>query len=387
MARRMWLALGLALACLLVGQSPAKTCIYCNGMVSPFKQTLAQDLKQAKLVIVGTVANPRPSAQGPPGSGTTDFHIARVIKDEAHLGGQKVIELPRFIPVPDPRDPPKFIVFCDVVNGKIDPNRGRAVSSPAMVDYLEGMKDLPDKDRTRTLLYCFRFIAHPDEVIATDVYFEFARSTDQEIGDIGKHLAAAPLRKLLEDPRTPADRLGLYAFLLGRCGGDGDADFLAKMIKQPSERIVNVLDGVFGGYISMRPKQGWDLAVATLADARKPFAERFSVMRMLRFYHSWKPAESRPDIVRAFAGMVVDGEVADLAIEDLRRWQMWDLTGQILAQYGKQSHAAPIVRRGIVRYALCCPEPEARQFVDAVRRQDADLVRELEENLELDRPK
>jgi len=53
----------------------------------------------------------------------------------------------------------------------------------------------------------------------------------------------------------------------------------------------------------------------------------------------------------------------------------------VLAQYGKPSHNAPITKRNIIRYALCCPLPEARQFVDSVRRQDPNIVRDLEEGL------
>jgi len=384
MARWTWIVLEIVVAGMFAGSPPALACSLCAGQN---RQTLRQDLEQAKLVLYGTVANPRFLPQGAPGAGVTEFRIARVIKDDPSLGGQKVIELPRYVPVPDPRDPPKFVVFCDIVNGKLDPSRGRPVSSPAMLDYLEGAKTLQGKDRTQALLYFFRFLDHPDDTIANDAFLEFARSTDQEIGQVAKQVAAGPLRKLLQNPLTPAERLGMYAFLLGGCGGDQDADFLEKLIKQPSERIIVGLDGILSGYIHLRPKQGWDQAVVILADARKPFNERFSVVRMLKFYHSWKPAESRPEILRAFGVMIDDREFADLAIEDLRSWQMWDLTAQVVAQYGKQSHAAPIVRRAIVRYALCCPRPEAGQFVDTVRRQDAELVRDLEESLQLDRQK
>ncbi len=384
MARWLWMMPALALVCLHGGPSPALACALCGGAAQN-RQTLRQDLEQAKLVVCGSVANPRFLTQGPPGSGVTDFRVTRVLKEEASLTAPKLIELPRYIPVPDPRKPPQFVVFCDLVNGKLDPSRGRVITSPAMLDYLAGAKALQGKGRTETLLYFFRYLDHPDDTIATDAYLEFARSSDQEVGEVAKRLSPAPLRKLLQDPRTPAERLGMFAFLLGSCGGNQDASFLEHWIKQPSERVVNVLDGVFSGYISLRPQQGWDLAVAILADARQPFSARFAVARMLRFYHGWKPEQSRPQILRAFAVMLNDGEVADLAIEDLRTWQIWDLTPQVLAQYGKQSHAAPIARRAIIRYALCCPQPEARQFLETARRRDAELVRDLEESLALDR--
>jgi hypothetical protein len=415
MARWLLSILALALVGFLGGRSPALACALCGGAAQN-RQTLRQDLEQAKLVVCGSVANPRFLAQGPPGSGVTDFRVTRVLKEEPSIAAPKLIELPRYIPVPDPRQPPQFVVFCDFINGKLDPGRGRLLTSPALLDYLAGARALQGKSRTETLLFYFRYLDHPDEAIATDAYLEFARSTDKEVGEVAKHLSPAPLRKLLGDPKTPADRLGMFAFLMGGCGNDQDAACLEKLIKQPPERVanapigidqgvwtcggflgnsvrrerdvvINAMDGILSGYISLRPKQGWDLAVSILADARKPFPERFAVARMLRFYHSWKPEESRPQIVRAMGVMLGDGEVADLAIEDLRTWQIWDLTPQVLAQFGKPSHAAPIARRAIIRYALCCPQPEAREFLETARRRDAELVRDLEESLALDRQK
>jgi hypothetical protein len=79
------------------------------------------------------------------------------------------------------------------------------------------------------------------------------------------------------------------------------------------------------------------------------------------------------------------GDIADMTIEDLRRWQYWDLTPQVLAQYGKESHNAPIMRRTIARYALCCPRPEAARFVADMRRQDPELVKDVQDQLEFEK--
>ena len=81
------------------------------------------------------------------------------------------------------------------------------------------------------------------------------------------------------------------------------------------------------------------------------------------------------------------GDIADVAIQDLRRWKRWEYTKQIVACYDKKSHQSPIVKNGIVRYALVCPLPEARTLLERVRRQDPELVRDLEEQLLLDTKK
>jgi hypothetical protein len=373
-----WLVAALTLSALLIAPHPVGACSLCGGLS---QLTLRQEMNQAKMVLYGTLANPRASTDPARLGGTTELHILRVLKDDPIRGGRTVVELGRYLPVLDPRDPPKFLVFCEVVGGRLDPYRGKAVRSQAVLDYLLGAQALKGKSRTETLLYYFRFLSNKDATISEDAYLEFARSTDQEIGDVARRLDSAQLRRLIADKDTPPSRLGLYAFLLGACGGPKDAELLRSLIDRPTDRTTGVLDGLLSGYISLRPAEGWDLVVRILSDRKRPFNERFAISRTLRLYHSWKPAESQKQVLRALAVMVADGDVADLAIEDLRQWKLWDLTDTILAQYGKASHNSPIVKRTITRYALCCPLPQARRFVDELRRQDPATVRDVEEAL------
>src|SRR5207247_11387012 len=138
-------------------------------------------------------------------------------------------------------------------------------------------------------------------------------------------------------------------------------------------------------YIQLRPEEGWEQALATLRDEKKPFPVRFAVLRTLRFFHGWKPRETQARVLRGLAAVLPQGDLADLAIEDLRRWQLWDLTAPVLAQYGKKSHDAPLMRHAIVRYALSCPKAEATQFVAERRRQEPEVVKDVEESLQFEK--
>jgi hypothetical protein len=378
MSRACALALG-ATAFLLVPEA-VWACSLCGGLN---QLTLRQEMDQARLVLYGTLANPRPSSDPARLGGTTELHVLCVLKDDPIRGGRNVVVLNRYLPVLDPRDPPKYLVFCEIVGGRLDPYRGKPIRSQAVLDYLRGAQALKGKSRTEALLYYFRFLSHADPIIADDAFLEFARSTDQEIGEAARRLDPKQLRQLIA--KAPASRLGLYAFLLGACGGPQDADFLRDQIDHPTTQTANALDGLLGGYVALRPAEGWELAVRILSDRRRPFNERFAVSRTIRFYHSWKPEESKKPILRALAVMVADGDVADLAIEDLRQWKLWNLTDAVLAQYGKASHASPIVKRAIIRYALCCRLPQAQRFVEQVRRQDPATVRDVEEALSYER--
>src|SRR5262249_40317757 len=154
--------------------------------------------------------------------------------------------------------------------------RGRPVTSSAVLDYLEKAKGLQGKDRTQVLLHYFQYLDHRDPTVAGDAFLEFAKSSDQEIGQAARHLAPDNLRGLLDDPKTPPERLGIFALLLGACGSERDAQQLRAMIERPTDRTVAALDGLLGGYIHLRPREGWDLVVAILADPRRSFAERYA---------------------------------------------------------------------------------------------------------------
>ena len=101
-----------------------------------------------------------------------------------------------------------------------------------------------------------------------------------------------------------------------------------------------------------------------------------------RFYQAWLPRESRTSLLVALGAVLQQGELADLAVEELRKGEMWDLTEAVLAQYGRKGLDAPIQRRAIVRYALSCPLPQAKTFVVELRKREAELVHEVEEWLQ-----
>lgn len=377
----------LGLCVLLRGPCPALSCALCSG--NPLQgETLSQSAGRARLVVYGTLANPRLTGNDATG-GITDLRIEGVMKSDPFLVGRKVIELPRYVPA-DPRDPPRFLVFCDIYKDKnnkqaLDPYKGIPIRSEAAVAYIQGLMRLDPKDKTASLLYFFGYLDHPDEIVSSDAFAEFARANDQEVGAVAPRLSAAKLRTWLSDSQTPAARLGLYAFLLGNCGSAQDAALLRSLIDRPSERTAAAADGILSGYIQLRPRQGWDVVAGMLADSRRPFADRFAALRVLRFYHSWKPRETQPQVLRALAPTLSQADLADMSVEDLRRWKLWNLTSEVVAQYGKKSHEAPIVRRAIVRYCLSCPQAEAARFVAGLRRGDSELVRDVEETLQFEK--
>src|SRR5262245_29008193 len=368
--------------CLVLVAAPvvACACTYCDPSNQKL-QTFRQEARNSKIVITGHLANPRLVGD----NGLTDLVIEHVLKDDPALGKQKTVTLSRWSPV-DPKKPPQLLVFFDVYEGKLDPFRGVSLRGTDLPAYLRGALALDDRDRVACLLYFFKHLDSPDPDVAADAFLEFAKASDQEIGAVGPKLDPGKLRKLLADPKTPPERLGVFAFLLGACGTKADADTLLSMASRTDDRTSGALSGILGGLIEMRPADGWKTAAGILEDPKRSYGDKLAVLGTLRFYHAYKPADHRKPILAGMAGVIAHGDMADMAVEDLRRWKWWDLSGHVLAQFGKSTHAAPLVRNAIVRYALTCPDADAAAFIKKLRATDPALVREVEESLEFERP-
>jgi len=382
MKRMLFVGLALLLVSPVLAQLHA--CSLCQGMAQ--RDTLGMEYERAQLVLFGPISNPRFANQAgaAPGSGSTDLRVDKVLKDTTGRGPWKDVVLPRYLPVLDAKNPPQLLFFCDVIKGRLDPYHGRT-ASPALLEYLQ--KTLPErgKSRVQALLAYAKYLDHADPAVADDAFHEFAKSKDEDVGRASKLLDRALVRRLMQKAKDDPDRLSLFAFLLGGCGDQHDAKSLRALLEPPSHNLARAMDGVLAGYIQLQPKEGWSLAYKMLGDRKQQFAVRFAAVRTLRFYHGWQPKESQSQVLHGLSLMIPDGEFADLAVEDLRQWRLWELTTSILAQYGKVSHAAPITKRSIVRYALCCPLPEAREFVERVRRSDPETVKDLEEYLQFER--
>ncbi len=370
----------LAVVAVLLDSTSGLCCSICDPNFAQ-KPTLRQSAQACKFVVFGTLTNARLEGE----RGKTDLVVSQVIRDDGVIGRQKVITLPGYIPY-DAKKPPKFLVFGDVLNGKIDITRGHPVHGDAIADYLRASLKIDDRERTRQLQFCFQHLDSANPDIAADAFHEFAKASDQEIASIAKSLAPQKIRKLLKDPATPPERFSIFAFLLGACGAKEDADFLIAQIRKKDERGNVALSGLLGGLIELRPQEGWALTVQIFGDAGRPYSDRLAALGTLRFFHASKPKECRAEIVKGLAAVIQDGDMADMGLEDLRRWQWWELTPLALKQYGKPTHAAPLVKRAIVRYALCCPDVAAAAFVKERRLADPELVKQVEESLEFEKP-
>jgi hypothetical protein len=380
----MRLSLAWALAVLtvaLAGSCPARACGFADQLGN--LHTFRRDIAGSKVILYGRLENARP---GPANSttdlGSTDLVILSVLKADPALGNPRKVSLPYYLPPDGPKVPSHMVVFADVSGGKVHPTAGTRVT-PALLDYLKGLVDIGVKDRVKLLRYCFDYLDHADKEVAKDAYAEFVTSPDPDIWQAGKQASAEKLRRWLQDPRTTPERLRLYGFLLGSCGGEQDAALLRRLLeKLTRQEQPPQVDAILTGYTLLKPREGWDYVLSLVKDPSTPFMRRYSGFRAIRFFSRVRPnVVGKKDRLQALSILIGQGDMADLPIDDLRRQRCWDLTDQILALHGKRSHETPFIQRTILRYALQCPDDRARRLVADVRRQDPGLISDVEEAL------
>ena len=355
---------------------PAQACSFCGPGLAK-QGTLREQSSKADAIVLGTLKNAKVGEDLR--TGTTEFHFDDTVKTGPAFKAATMLVLPRYIPgAAEPQ-----ILFFAVVEGKPDVVSS-VPGSPAVAAYLRAVAKLTGQPIAARLGFFFRHLDSSDATIAADAFAEFAKATDAEIALAKAEWKPATLRKFLTDPKTPLDRLGVYAMLLGLCGDVDSAPILAKALTgELTERVASNLAGFLAGYVLIDPKAGWAKVREILGDAERPFELRLAAINAVRYFQANRPVESNAPISDCYRDLLANRDFADVALDDLRRWGRWDLTADVLKLVGQPAAAAPIIRNGIVRYALTCGDAACAKYLAGLRASDPKLVARIEESLKL----
>lgn len=358
---------------------PALACPFCTQELG---RTMVDDYGKATLVMTGTFSNPR--IKGEFNQGVTDFHIDAVLKSNPLIKGRTMVTLPKHVNQPKV----KFLLFCDVYKKEIDAYRADPIpEGSALVSYLAGAIKLRDRPLPERLPYYVPFLNSKEFEISLDAYREFAMADYKDYRDLAAKLDPAMLKGWLEDPKTPTYRFGLYGSLLGHCGkGSEYGTFLRGLIENTNRHKGSGLDGLLVGYVLAQPKEGWQyVAKDYLANPKGDFNSRYAALRALRFLWSYRPEVVGKDaLVQAMLTATEFPDVADFAVGDLRKWQCWQTTDQVLALVRRKTHDVGVIRREVLRFALQSPTKAAAAYVAQQRRLDPEQVRDTEDILKLE---
>lgn len=255
---------------------------------------------------------------------------------------------------------------------------------PETARFEAGLRSIDPKDAEKLARFCLGFIDSRDDDIATKCCDVLSKASDTIIRKVTANASRVRLRRMIGDRGANLRQRQLCAYLLGSCGNANDAVFLRETLDSLPERDGSRGTHFLVGYILLDPRGGWDYTCSFLRNSDLEFIQRYAALNAVRFFLDNRPGQiSEAKKTKALISILKLGDMAELVIEDLIRRGIWDLTGDVLALHGKESHQQPIVRRAILRFALACPNARCAEFVGARRNADPEGVRVVEEGLRM----
>ena len=356
-------------------------CSICAG----YGQSLSlreQALKSnSKVVLFGLITK---STLELDGTGKTEIVVQKSFILPTDFQLQPSISIKQYLPF-DSNAYNGILLFADNSKGQLDVFRGVSIPSKEVSNYAAGALGATTLRGPALLDFYLPFLQSPSREIASDAFLEFAKSSDSTLVEFSKKMNPALLKSWILDPKVPEERLGLYAFLLGGCGRDADISFLLEMLKSQDSRAQAAFDGAMVALIRLHPDKGWNALDGFLKADDTPLQTRLSCIRSIKVAGEIMQDKSdKAEIFKALNIALKQGELADLAIEELRKMKYWGFTQEILNIYGTKGYTAPVMKRAFLRYALTAPkDPVIEKFLAQLETKDSQMILEVKESLGL----
>ncbi len=334
------------------------------------------------VVLYGILGNRRAVAE----KVVVDLDVQKVLRSSPAYKQTRVHVIPVDVDLKDPNDRRHYLVFLDVDGKQVDPYRGVALKGgAASVEYVRKALSLRGKMTADTLAFFCRYLDDSDPEVARDAYLEVSKATPVEILRAGPKLPRDKLRHLMKDPESLSYKTGPVALLLGACGRREDVPLLKALLKKADSRESSGMDGVLVAWVLLEPRAGGRYLQEVLKNGKEEFMFRYAGLRAMRFLEEVSPYPmKKADLVAGVCLLLPQEDIADLAIEQLRRWKCWDRVGDVLAVHKTRGYKMPHVYRALLRYCLQCRgQPAAAAYITERRESHPAAVREAEELLEL----
>jgi hypothetical protein len=374
---RRGLRFGVAGACLAIVvlgwiAPAAPACPFCTA-VGP---SLAERRERATAVALGEVLTSTEEARR--------YRLHRVLKGADTLSDPDVLDLP-----PEAGAVPGglALLFAETV----DDGTLTWTAIPAAevaVGYFFAAPDLRVGASER-LRFFARYLEHSDPLLADDAFREFSRAGLDDVASVADLLDFVRLRAWLADPAVAAERKGFYGLALGLATHaptrQENLEFLREHIARPQSDFRAGFDGQLGGFLLLGGAEALDdITARLLANPRAAVGDVRHAMTALRFYRQYGREIPADRLAAALRHVLARPEFAEQAIADLARWEDWESLPAIGGLWGQPGYDTPETQRAIVGYLCVCPGEDAREVRDRIRRQEPQLVAEVEARLALD---
>ncbi len=248
-------------------------------------------------------------------------------------------------------------------------------ASDRVFKYLEEIQTLPESGPER-LTFFQDYFEDEESVLAFDAYDEFARAPYEDLIAMKDQMERDKLLGWIKDTETSVTRRRLYFTMLGVCGKEADADLLEEFITSGSRKKRAGLDALIACYLTLKGGDGVDLIEKTfLSDHEADYVDTLAAVSALRFHGTEVEIVPKKRIVTAVRHLLDRPKMADMIIPDLARWEDWSVMERLVKMFKEADEESNWLRVPVVTYLRACPKPEAKTYIEELRKVDPEAVK------------
>ena len=363
-------------AVVVAGSLSASLCPFCSAI----NLTFAEQIRSNDIVVIAKLTDlPDPVDDPDAELPKAEFEITQIVKGEDSVeAGMKfrTLLVGRY-PVGQ-----EFLVM-----GVDPPNVAWSTpmkTSTRVTDYLVKIQTLP-KSGAERLAFFQEFFEDKESVLAFDAYDEFASASYEDLKDLRDQMDHDQLVEWIQDPDTSVNRRRLYFTLLGVCGTPKDVEMLEGFIRSGDRKQQAGLDALVACYLTLKGAEGVDLIEESfLSNKEADYVDTLAAVSALRFHGTDETLIPKEKIVAAIRHLLDRPKMADMIIPDLARWEDWSVADRLVKMFKEADDETNWLRVPVITYLRACPKPEAKQYIEELRKIDPDAVRRADFFLDFD---
>ncbi len=341
-------------------------CPFCSAVAMTFSDQLnSNDIAVVAKLIEIPPPSDDPNADFP----KAEFEIEQVLKGKKFVGESMTFKTQLVGNYPIGQ---KFLVMG------VDPPKVSWTTPMKATDrvfkYLSDIQTLPEKGPER-LIFFQDFFEDKESVLAFDAYDEFAQAPYEDLIAMKDQMDREKIIGWINNPETSVSRRRLYFTMLGVCGKPEDTQLLEDLINSGSRKKRAGLDALIACYLTLKGEDGVDLIEKTfLEDQEVDYVDTLAAVSALRFHGTEVEVIPKKRIVVAIRHLLDRPKMADMIIPDLARWKDWSVMERLVQMFKDADSDSNWLRVPVITYLRACPKPEAKQYIEELRKIDPESV-------------
>jgi hypothetical protein len=248
--------------------------------------------------------------------------------------------------------------------------------TPRAEQYVKKLSEVDKRDEIDRLRFYLKYLDDKEKLLSQDAYDEFATAPYPTLKKMKDDFDHDQVLQWIHRSEMMPTRRRLHLMMLSVCGTEDDLPLIEEMFTSNRKTARSGLDAMVACYLMLSGEKG----LATIRDhflsnQSASYSETYAAVQALRFHGTEGGVIDRMAIAKSMHPILDRGNMADIVIPDLARWEDWSQIDKVKQLYFGSNQNNAWVRGSIVNYLQACPKPEAAVVLEELKKADPDALK------------